>query len=52
MGLPLLGPRTWIHQAHLTGPVRLHFYPLHKEIWYNYSGSTAVMKVLKVFIEK
>ena len=27
MGLPLLGPRTWIHQAHLTGPVKLHFYP-------------------------
>ena len=28
MGLPLLGPWTWIRQAHLTGPVRLHFNPL------------------------
>ena len=27
MGLPFLGPRTWIRQAHFTGPVRLHFYP-------------------------
>ena len=28
MGLSLFDPWTWIRQAHLTGPVGLHFYPL------------------------
>ena len=28
LGLPFIGPWTWIRQAYLTGPVELHFYPL------------------------
>ena len=28
MDLPLIGPWTWIRQAHLTGPIEPHFYPL------------------------
>ena len=37
LGLPFIGPWTWIRQAHFTRPVGLHFYPLHI-IWiiYNY----------------
>ena len=32
MGLPFFGPWIWIRQAHLTGPVRPHFYPLQELI--------------------
>ena len=28
LGLPFIGPRTWIRQAHLIEPVKLYFYPL------------------------
>ena len=28
-GFPSIGPWTWIRQAYLTGPFRLHFNPLH-----------------------
>ena len=28
LGLPFIDPQTWIHQAHLIGPIMLYFYPL------------------------
>ena len=33
LGLPFIGPWTWIRQAHLTGPIGLHFYPLQYKMF-------------------